>query len=96
MKGKVCFFFFISNGITKFGKIDGIRRVWRNFSHWLLSFPRDKDAWINVWKEYAWKVVSGARLLSKPFHDWELEVVTKLFLFFFILPHPHLFPSFLP
>ena len=42
-------------------------------------FPRDKDAWINVWKQYAWEVVSGARLLSKPFHDWELEVVTKLF-----------------
>ena len=42
-------------------------------------FPRDKDAWIIVWKQYAWEVVSGARLLSKPFHDWELEVVTKLF-----------------
>ena len=25
------------------------------------------------------EVVSGALLLSKPFHDWELEVVTKLF-----------------
>ena len=57
MKGKA--YFSISNGIAKFVKIDGKRCLWNNFSHCLFSFPRDNDAWINVWKQYG-EVVSGA------------------------------------